>query len=263
MATFLSLYSGSSGNCALIGENGRWLCVDMGKNCKTTLAALYSVGLAAADLDGILVTHEHSDHVSGLKVFLKHYPVPVYGSAGTLEALEMYDLVPPGAQLCPLTTEAETVGAFEVRSFHTSHDSADCRGYRICTPAGHTAALATDLGTVTQEVRAGLGGADLAVLEANYDPVRLKTGPYPAYLKARIASPRGHLANGDTGAALTGLLGDGCERFALCHLSKENNTPELALTAVTRAFLDAGARLGRDGLVQVLSRSAVTPAIEF
>ena len=262
MATFLSLYSGSSGNCALVGENGRYLCVDMGKNCKTTINALYSAGLSVADLDGILITHEHSDHVSGLRVFLKHYPVPVYGSEATLAYLTDHGMVPPTAQLQVLDGSGR-VGEFEVRSFHTSHDSVDCCGFRITAPSGRTAAMATDLGVITEEVMQGLAGADLVVLEANYDAVRLRTGPYPYYLKARIASPRGHLCNAETGETLTRLLQCGCERFALCHLSQENNTPELALGAVTGAFLAAGALPGRDGLLRVLSRSSVTPAINF
>ena len=124
-------------------------------------------------------------------------------------------------------------------------------------------AMATDLGQVTDEVMEGLSGADLVVLEANYDPVRLKMGPYPYYLKSRIASPHGHLCNRDAGETLAALLRAGCERFALCHLSQENNTPQLALQAATESFLAAGALPGSDGLLQVLFRSKVSPAIQF
>ena len=117
--------------------------------------------------------------------------------------------------------------------------------------------------TRADEVMEGLSGADLVVLEANYDPDRLKFGPYPYYLKSRIASPRGHLCNRDAGDTLAELLRSGCERFALCHLSQENNTPQLALQAATESFLAAGALPGQDGLLQVLHRSEVSPAIQF
>ena len=263
MATFLSLYSGSSGNCALVGEADRYLCIDMGKSCRATVGAMNQLGIDPAQLQGILITHEHSDHVSGLKVFLKKYAVPVFGSEATLAYLAGHDMVPPTARLEVLDEGGQSVGQFAVRSFHTSHDAVDCRGYRITAPSGHTAAMATDLGQVTEEVIEGLSGADLTVLEANYDPVRLRLGPYPDYLKTRIASPKGHLSNADAGDALARLLGEGCEKFALCHLSQENNTPQLALQAVSGRFLAAGALPGRDGLLQALSRSGVSPKIDF
>lgn len=263
MATFLSLYSGSSGNCALVGEADRYLCIDMGKSCRATVGAMNQLGIDPAQLQGILITHEHSDHVSGLKVFLKKYAVPVFGSEATLAYLAGHDMVPPTARLEVLDEGGQSVGQFAVHSFHTSHDAVDCRGYRITAPSGHTAAMATDLGQVTEEVIEGLSGADLTVLEANYDPVRLRLGPYPYYLKTRIALPKGHLSNADAGDALARLLGEGCEKFALCHLSQENNTPQLALQAVSGRFLAAGALPGRDGLLQALSRSGVSPKIDF
>ena len=262
MATFLSLYSGSSGNCALMGENGRYLCVDMGKSCRAAVRAMTEVGLSPEQLAGILITHEHSDHVSGLKVFLKRWQLPVYGSEATLAYLADHDMVPPTAQL-QILRDGQEIAGFSVRSFHTSHDAVDCRGYRVSFDSGRTLAMATDLGQITDEVMEGLSGADLVVLEANYDPDRLKFGPYPYYLKSRIASPRGHLCNRDAGDTLAELLRSGCERFALCHLSQENNTPQLALQAATESFLAAGALPGQDGLLQVLHRSEVSPAIQF
>lgn len=263
MAIFTSLYSGSSGNSALVRFGDDCLCIDMGKNCKQTVAALQEAGADPARLRGILVTHEHSDHVAGLRVFLKKYPVPVYASAKTLDALEDLNLVPPGAKLLELEGKSDLCGMFEVESFPTSHDAADCHGFRISTPDGKTLAMATDLGCVTPGVRAALQNADLVVLEANYDAVRLQTGPYPYYLKTRIASARGHLCNTDTGRELADLLENGCERFALCHLSNENNTPQLALGAVTQAFAARDMYPGKDGLLCALKRHAVTPAIQF
>ncbi|MCI6639945.1 MAG: MBL fold metallo-hydrolase [Pygmaiobacter massiliensis] len=263
MASFTALYSGSSGNAALIQEKAGSLCVDMGKNCKTTLAALSQAGVEPGSLQGILVTHEHVDHVSGLRVFLKRYPVPVYASGKTLESLLYRQLVPPGAKLCVLEEQKTAIGPFAVTAFPTSHDAADCHGFRIQAESGGTLALATDLGCVTEPVYQNLRGADLVVLEANYDAAMLQQGPYPAYLKARIASSRGHLCNTDTAAALAKLLQEGCQRFALCHLSSENNTPERALQTVTRAFLEKGALPGKDGLLVALRRHCVSPTLAF
>lgn len=263
MATFTSLYSGSSGNASLVREGRSCLCVDMGKNCKTTVAALQQAGVEPGDLQGILITHEHSDHIAGLKVFLKRWQIPVYASTLTLDYLADYDLVPPGARLIELEGKSDLLGDFEISSFSTSHDAVDCHGFRIASCTGGVLALATDLGCVTSQVYENLTGADLVVLEANYDANRLKFGPYPYYLKARIASDRGHLCNTVTGETLAKLLAEGCEKFALCHLSNENNTPELALGAVANAFIARGMVPGKDGLLQALSRHAVSPSIEF
>ncbi|MEG1931732.1 MAG: MBL fold metallo-hydrolase, partial [Pygmaiobacter sp.] len=189
--------------------------------------------------------------------------IPVYASSATLEYLADFDLVPPTAELIALEGKSDAIGGFEVSSFATSHDAVDCHGYRITAPSGGTVAMATDLGIVTDSVYENLKNARLVVLEANYDAVRLRTGSYPYYLKTRIASARGHLCNTDTGAALAKLLGEGCERFALCHLSNENNTTELALSAVTGAFLAAGMIPGKDGLLRTLKRGDITPALEF
>ena len=114
MARFTTLYSGSSGNSALVEENGRYLLVDMGKSCRMTQNALKGLGLPLADLGGILVTHEHSDHVSGLAIFLKYHPVPVYGSAATLDYLACRGLVPPGAELIDIDGRTEDVCGFAV-----------------------------------------------------------------------------------------------------------------------------------------------------
>lgn len=263
MASFTSLYSGSSGNAALVGCGDEYLCVDMGKNCKTTLAALHDAQVEPQRLQGILVTHEHRDHIAGLKVFLKKYAIPVYGSSATLNYLAEYDLVQPSTVLIPLEGKSDQIGSFEVASFATSHDAVDCHGYRITTADGRQLALATDLGWVSESVYNNLQNADLVVLEANYDAMRLKNGPYPYYLKNRIASARGHLCNTDCAAALARLLAEGCERFALCHLSNENNTPELARGAVHQAFEAQGAQIGQDGLLKTLSRHMVTAPIEF
>lgn len=263
MAEFTTLYSGSSGNCAFLREGERYLLIDMGKSSRMTIGKLKTLEAPLAELGGILVTHEHSDHVSGLAVFLKQCSVPVYGSAATLDYLVDHNLVPPGTDLRAIDGREEDVNGFGVQGFATSHDSVDCCGYRITTPQGRVAAVATDLGYVSDEVLANLLLADLVSLEANYDYHMLMTGRYPYYLKTRIASQRGHLCNEESAAALIRLLQNGCKKFALCHISQENNTPLLVLEAVKAALLDSGLVPEADCAIQAALRHDISPILDF
>lgn len=262
MALFTTLYSGSSGNCALIRQGEKYLLVDMGKSCRTTLNALRRLNLAVSDCEGILVTHEHSDHVSGLDTFLKHYTVPVYGCADTLDTLYSRGTIPPAVEAIAMDGQTEEIGGFTVTSFPTSHD-VPCCGYRIRTPDERTMAIATDLGTLTPVVQQSLAGCDLVALEANYDAFSLHGGPYPYYLKVRIASDRGHLDNKACAAELLDLIQDGCKKFALCHLSQTNNSPELVMTTVYNVLLSAGIDLEKDLTIQAQLRNDISPYIEF
>lgn len=262
MAEFISLYSGSSGNCSVVCCGGHYLLIDMGKGVRTTMAALKALELPIGNCDGVLVTHEHSDHVKGLASFLKKYPLPVYGAADTLDMLAFSGIVPPSCELYTLSRAEEDVGAFGVQMFPTSHD-VPCVGYRIHTPDQKTMAIATDLGTLTPAVHEALAGCDLVALESNYDLHMLRTGPYPYYLRARIESARGHLSNDECSAKLLELIQEGCKRFALCHLSQENNTPELALQTVFTTLAAAQVVPEPDCIVQAQRRNEVSPPLTF
>ena len=262
MASFTTLYSGSSGNCGLVQCGQKYLLIDMGKSCRITVNALKELGLALSDLEGILVTHEHSDHIKGLQVFLKNHPVPLYAGADTLDALDAMGVLPAGLETQAVEGRTLDVGGFEVTAFPTSHD-VPCCGYRIRTPDGKVMALATDLGYLTPVVQDSLTDCDLVALEANYDAFSLHGGPYPYYLKVRIASDRGHLDNKACAAELLDLIQDGCKKFALCHLSQTNNSPELALTTVYSVLLAAGIEPGKDVLIQAQTRNDISPYIEF
>ena len=265
MSAFISLYSGSSGNCSVVQSGGRYLLVDMGKGVRVTTGALREAGLEAGGCGGILITHAHSDHVKGLTTFLKRHPLPVYAAEETLEALADGGLLPAGCPVCLLDPDAGAeadVAGFGVRAFPTSHD-VPCVGYRITTPDGRVMAIATDLGMLTPVVHTALAGCDLVALESNYDPYMLHNGPYPYYLRARIEGPRGHLSNDECSEKLMELVQGGCEKFALCHLSQENNTPVLALQTVFTTFGAGGVVPDRDCVVQAQRRSEVSPALEF
>lgn len=262
MAEFISLYSGSSGNCSVIRCGQRYLLVDMGKGVRTTAAALKALELPISGCGGILVTHEHSDHVKGLSTFLKKYPLPVYGSAETLDMLDANGIVPASCCLCSVGAREEDLAGFGVQAFPTSHD-VPCVGYRIHTPDGKTMSIATDLGTLTPAVHEALSGCDLVALESNYDLHMLRTGPYPYYLRARIESKRGHLSNDECSAKLLELVQEGCKKFALCHLSQDNNTPGLALQTVFSTLGAAGVVPDKDCVVQTQRRNEVSPPLEF
>lgn len=272
MARFATLYSGSSGNSAAVAQTTaagtEFLLVDMGKNCKQAMLSLQQLELDVRGLKGILVTHEHSDHISGLKVFLKKHPVPVYGGVATLEALAAEDAVPPTAQLIPIDGRREDIAGFGVQAFATSHDSAGCCGFHIECADGHTMSIATDLGYVSRPVMQQLQGCGLVALECNYDKTMLMMGPYPYYLKSRINSTRGHLSNEECAETLAELLAAGCTRFALCHLSQENNIPDLARATVMERLLQDGRfvpeQLAAGALtLQVSPRHSASDWIEF
>ena len=154
------------------------------------------------------------------------------------------------------------MGAFGVQMFPTSHD-VPCVGYRIQTPDGKTMTIATDLGVLTPPVHEALAGCDLVALESNYDLRMLRSGPYPYYLRARIESARGHLSNDECAAKLLELIQQGCKKFALCHLSQENNTPALALQTVFATLGAADVVPEKDCIVQAQRRNEVSPALEF
>ncbi len=229
MARVCPLFSGSSGNSYFIsGGSGAGILLDVGRSARQVKLCLEACGLAPEQVDGIFITHEHVDHIKGLRVFASKYHIPVYASAGTLQALEgmgeldkvTYDVIRPEGMCC---------GDLMIRPFHTSHDCAESVGFQVKTPDERTITLATDLGVLTAPVKDALHGSDFVILESNHDVGMLQNGPYPYPLKRRILSERGHLSNTDCAEILPELVSGGTTRIMLSHLSQENNTPELAL----------------------------------
>lgn len=236
MARLCPLFSGSSGNSYYIGSRSAGLLLDAGKSARQLDRMLKACGIDPLAIQGILLTHEHTDHVNGVRVFAQKYHLPVFASQGTLEALS--DAL--GEAEAHPVEEGLSLAGMTVHPFHTSHDCAEPLGFRIDTEDQRVFALATDLGYLSQEVRENLFGADMVVLESNHDVEMLRCGQYPYYLKRRILSDMGHLSNGVCAAFLPELVKSGGRRFLLAHLSRENNTPSLALSTALSALEQAG-----------------------
>lgn len=258
MARFYPLFSSSSGNCHFIGSPSGGILIDAGASCKKTVAALRQNGIMPEAVRAVFITHDHSDHINGLKVFLKCFNVPVYASAGTVGFLESGGYLPEGAFAHDIGSGAE-VGGFFVTSFKTPHDAVDSVGYKIHTPDGKTCCVCTDLGTVTKEVHGELLGSDLVLLESNYDESMLRNGGYPFYLKKRISSENGHLSNADSSREVRILIENGTRRIILGHLSRENNTPRIAENTLLRTL---GADFVRNRDYMLMIAPVETPGME-
>ena len=232
--------SGSTGNCCLVRHGGDGVLIDAGISARRIRASLAEAGQPPAGLRAILITHEHSDHIKGLSVLLRSAPVPVYAPEAV--AAHLCRTV-PGAQPFVRPVEQEVpfpVGALTVTAFPTPHDTPQSAGYRL-DAQGVSAAVCTDTGCVTEVMRRHLAGTSIALIEANHDTELLQNGPYPPPLKRRILSARGHLSNDDCALLAAELCAGGTRTLVLGHISRENNTPALALRAVQRATEGTGA----------------------
>ena len=221
--------SGSSGNCLLLSSGSTHILIDAGISKRRIEQSLAQSGLSMREIGGVLITHEHSDHISGLKMLIKHCAPPIY--APRTVANRLRGCLPEAEGLLHVipVNEAFTIGALTVTAFHTPHDTDESVGYRV--EGEGIFALATDMGHVTEEVFSALSGADTVLIESNHDEEMLRYGPYPVYLKRRILSDRGHLSNACCAQLSRKLALGGTRRIILGHLSRENNTPALALSA--------------------------------
>jgi len=225
--------SGSTGNCSLVRAGGASVLVDAGISAKRIREGLARAGLLPSELDGIFITHEHSDHIRGLSVLLKKNPVPLCAPGTAAAALVR---AVPGADvyLRPIEPEQVTVlGGLRVTAFSTPHDAAGSVGYRFSAADG-CLGFATDTGCVTETMLRYLSDTDAVLIEANHDVEMLRNGRYPPYLQKRILSDRGHLSNAECTFLAAVLARRGTKKLVLGHLSKENNRPGLALETVLR-----------------------------
>ena len=253
-----TIASGSGGNCLLVSGGDTYILIDAGISCRRITQALHALGIAPEQLSAVLITHEHSDHICGLATLAKKCGVPVYASPGTAKALEYRIPFRDGQLHAAPVGEDIQVGELTVRSFPTSHDTAQSTGYTVALD-GHRMCLATDLGVVSDEVLQAVRGVDVLVVESNHDVDWLRTGPYPPYLQERILGDRGHLSN-ESGAELAVCAArSGTHTIILAHLSRENNTPARALEVCRGRLSAAGIDPDRDVLLSVAPVSEPGP----
>lgn len=241
MARVLSLGSGSSGNCFFVGDRESGVLIDAGISFKAIKTALEQYEISLDSISALLVTHEHSDHIKGITTFFKKTDIPVYASKETYEYIAEHIPESEG-KLHSLEVKIPTVeGKTEFYAFSVYHDSRNAVGYRIKTPDNRWVVYSTDVGHIDDSIFEHLTGADLNIIEANYDEGMLMCNPsYPFLLKKRISGDCGHLSNKDCACAVCKLYKSGCRRFLLAHLSRENNTPDVALETVKNALSSEG-----------------------
>ena len=229
-----SIASGSSGNCIYVGSENTHLLVDTGISKKRIEEGLLSLDIKGEELDGILITHEHADHIQGLGVFSRRYQIPIYASPGTLRGIKeckSLGKMPEGLyHEIKVDTDFE-LGDITVHPFSISHDANEPNGYRF-EQGEKRIAVATDLGKYDEYTVDNLKNLNAVLLESNHDLHMLEVGPYPYYLKQRVMGERGHLSNELSGRLLCDILHDNLKNVMLGHLSRENNYAELAYETV-------------------------------
>jgi len=231
---FGTIASGSSGNCLYIGDNQTHLLIDAGISKKRINEGLKSFGIEGGNIEGILITHEHTDHIAGLGVMARKYNIPIYGTEKTLIEIEkskslgvipdkLFRIVYPGKKI--------NINDITVEPFSIPHDAKDPISYTFVKD-NEKIGMVTDLGYYDDNIVNSLKDSNILYIEANHDINMLQVGPYPYYLKQRILGNRGHLCNEVAGRLICELINDKLKQIVLGHLSKENNYPDLALETV-------------------------------
>lgn len=261
-----ALASGSSGNCIYAGTDATHILIDTGISGKKTKEGLETLDISPDDIDAILVTHEHIDHVAGLGVLARKYGIPIYATRGTIEgtmSMKQVGEIDQGLIHEIDRNEKFRIKDLDIQAISVSHDANDPCAYRF-ESEGKRAAVITDLGTYDEQIVEKLKGLDALYVEANHDVRMLQVGPYPYLLKMRILGKRGHLCNEDSGKLISSLLHDGIKEIMLGHLSHENNYPDLAYETVRLEIMNSDNKYKPDDFkIGVARRSEVSDTIIF
>lgn len=260
---FCSLSSGSSGNCYYLGNEFHGILIDAGISAGAIRKFLKSINISINSVMGVLITHNHFDHIKGLEVLTRKNNIPVF----TTETIWNSILHPPIPQnisadcirKIPVRKKFHLAG-FEIEAFPVHHDAPETIGFHICG-GDKKITIVTDLGHICDTAAPYIKAANLLVIESNYDEQMLVNGSYPYFLKSRIQSNNGHLGNLQTSTFLAEAIHDKLTHICLAHLSKNNNTPEKALQTLQQTFTEKGITLNGSQKVIVLNRSLPTEVI--
>ena len=261
-----SIASGSSGNCIYAGTDNTHVMFDAGISGKRIEQGLNTLGLKTSELQGVLVTHEHMDHISGLGVVARKCGLPIYATEGTIEAIKMNSsvgVIDPALFRVIRADETFAIGDMEITPISTSHDAAEPVAYTF-RQGKKRGAVVTDLGKYDEYIIDRITGLDVLFLESNHDVRMLQVGSYPYYLKQRILGDKGHLSNENSGRLLASVLHDNFKMVMLGHLSKENNYAELAYETVRlEVNLGDNPYNSSDFPIKVAKRDCVSEVLEF
>ncbi len=237
MFKFCSLFSGSSGNSSFIQTDTTKILIDCGESAKKIVNSLLDIGINIENINAILITHEHIDHVKSLGTLSKKYNIPIYTNIETLNAIPVQrnKIIDDNINIFDFSNDF-FIGDLKIHPFPIPHDAANPCGFNIYHN-NKKISIATDIGHITPEIITNLEKSTFLLLESNYDPNILKCSQYPYHLKERISGPYGHLSNTVAGQTISHLLNTGLKTVMLGHLSKENNFPELAYKTVMEEII--------------------------
>jgi phosphoribosyl 1,2-cyclic phosphodiesterase len=266
MMKFISFGSGSSGNCYLLTTPNDALLIDLGVGLRGLKKDFRNYGLSLSMVHHVLITHDHADHIKSVGSFSHDYKVPVYATREVHVGINRNYCITQkiSSELARVIEKGKTyqIGDFSVSPFGVPHDSSDNVGYFI-EAEGTNFCVMTDVGTVTDEMKEYIRRARHLVIEANHDEEMVASGPYPQFLKTRILSQTGHLSNRNCALALIENMTEDLRNVWLCHLSEENNHPELARKTVESLLRDYGIIAGVDIQLEVLKRNSPTGVFEL
>ncbi|WP_455795245.1 MBL fold metallo-hydrolase [Clostridium butyricum] len=252
---FCSLYSGSSGNSMFITSDRAKILIDAGLPGKKIDEALKAIDEETKNIDGIFITHEHSDHIKGVGVISRKYDIPIYANADTWSAMEgsLGKIKQHNIKVIDKRSVTE-IGDLNIKAFNIPHDASGPMGYTV-SDGKKNISVATDFGTFTREIYDNVKDSEVILLESNHDVNMLKFGPYPYQLKRRILSEIGHLSNDDCGNAIVELVKCGNnKKIILGHLSNTNNQPDLAYATVLDVLNDNGIKNNEDIILTMANR---------
>ena len=266
MLKFISFGSGSSGNCYYLFTETDGLIIDIGVGIRTLKKQFKDYGLSLSSVHYVLITHDHADHIKSVGSISHELMLPIHATAKVHTGIERNYCVQrklkPEMKRRIVAGESLELGDFRVTPFNVPHDATDNVGYQI-EAEGITFCIITDAGSITEEIASYISNADYLVIEANHDVEMLQHGPYPMHLKERIMSSTGHLSNKDCATAIAENMTERLKHVWLCHLSEENNHPELARKTVEQVLRSYGIVAGKDFELEILKRNTPTGVFEL